>query len=160
MKFSIILLKIINLLLFIYIGNACKEFNFCNGHGKCSRNGTTCLCDDGWGSLNDFSNYRAPDCSARICPAGKAWSDLPKINGETAHQLAECSNQGICNRQTGRCECFPGYEGKSCNRYSCPNNCSGHGTCKSMRRLARTDDAQVLGPNFDYGRIPVSLLFS
>lgn len=33
-----------------------------------------------------------------------------------AHGYAECSNAGICNRQTGECKCFPGYEGEDCSR--------------------------------------------
>jgi len=35
---------------------------------------------------------------------------------DTAHALAECSNAGICNRGTGKCECFDGFEGDACQR--------------------------------------------
>lgn len=61
----------------------------------------------------------------------------------TAHGYAECSNKGICDRNTGTCACFDGYDGSACQRQSCPSNsngvCSGHGTCESIRDLAADD---------------------
>lgn len=55
---------------------------------------------------------------------------------DEAHFYRECSNKGICNRATGQCECFPGYEGEGCQRTACPgaesgSSCSGHGLCLS-----------------------------
>lgn len=55
---------------------------------------------------------------------------------DEAHFYRECSNKGICNRATGQCSCFPGYEGEGCQRTSCPgaesgSPCSGHGLCLS-----------------------------
>jgi len=49
---------------------------------------------------------------------------------------AECSDQGLCDRATGLCSCFPGYSGSSCQRTVCPDDCSGHGTCRSNRDFA------------------------
>eukprot|EP01031_Cornospumella_fuschlensis_P038933 gene38933-47361_t len=120
----------------ISVGQSCVEFNWCNGHGKCSNDGTKCNCDIGWGSSSDISLFKAPDCSARVCPYGDAWADVADSSG-AAHAPAECSNAG--------------YTGSACQRAKCPNDCSGHGRCKSMRRMAETDEAQVVGPNVVYG---------
>lgn len=43
------------------------------------------------------------------------------VNINTAHDYAECSNKGLCDRSTGACECLPGYDGAACQRASCPS---------------------------------------
>lgn len=58
---------------------------------------------------------------------------------DTAHYYMECSNKGLCDRTTATCTCFTGYEGTSCQRASCPNDCSGHGVCRTNRELAMKD---------------------
>lgn len=58
----------------------------------------------------------------------------------------ECSNKGICDRSSGLCECFDGYDGVACQRASCPGypaSCSGHGVCKSAKQLAEADGGNV-----------------
>lgn len=50
---------------------------------------------------------------------------------DEGHFYRECSNKGTCNRATGECECFPGFEGAGCTRQVCPDDCSGHGQCIS-----------------------------
>ena len=55
----------------------------------------------------------------------------------------ECSNKGICDRKTGECECFDGYDGTACQRASCPSGCSGHGICMTIADLAYEDSANV-----------------
>lgn len=104
--------------------------NACSGHGVCTARGI-CSCYDNWGlGLAHLSG----DCSQRVCPFELAWVDSPSQDG-TFHKYAECSNRGICNRDTGDCECFPGYEGKACARTTCPNGCSGHGQCRDIEDM-------------------------
>lgn len=65
----------------------------------------------------------------------------------TAHEYRECSAKGICDRSTGLCTCFEGYEGSACQRASCPSNtdgvCSGHGTCNTIKELAAMDHNNI-----------------
>ena len=79
-----------------------------------------------------------------MCPEEIAWVDTPVAENH-GHRLAECAGRGICDRETGDCLCFPGYEGKGCRRSSCPNDCSGHGTCEYLSEL-RND----LGDDFKW----------
>ncbi len=127
----------------------CAMLNFCNGHGTCLNSTSTCACYDGWGSSKDVTFYRAPDCSVRTCPSDRAWADIPS-GPTTAHAVAECSNRGVCDRSTGQCKCFDGFTGSACQRTSCPNDCSGHGVCLSIKQLARMEAALPLGPNTYY----------
>lgn len=42
---------------------------------------------------------------------------------------AECSQNGHCNIETGRCECNAGWAGYDCANRVCPSDCSHHGYC-------------------------------
>lgn len=128
----------------------CAALGNCNSHGSCVATNLTCTCYDGWGSDSDVSVYKAADCSKRICPADLAWTDVPTA-ATTAHATAECSNAGICNRNTGKCECFDGFEGDACQRMSCPNDCSGHGKCVSLSVMASEANAFPTGISTSYG---------
>jgi hypothetical protein len=69
------------------------------------------------------------------------------VKSNSAHAYRECSNKGLCDRSSGTCDCFPGYEGSACQRASCPASsngvCSGHGTCKTIQELALQDHGNV-----------------
>jgi EGF-like domain/Laminin EGF domain len=75
-------------------------------------------------------------------------SDFAIGEDALSHQVIECSGAGMCNRQTGLCECFPGYGGDHCGRTACPNDCSGHGVCQSLGRFA-ADTGVVTYSAFD-----------
>jgi hypothetical protein len=98
--------------------------NSCSGNGKCGQF-DKCECHQNW---------QGPDCSLRTCPFELAWVDVG-TDTDDAHYYAECANKGVCDRKTGECKCFDGYEGKGCRRSTCPNDCSGHGTCEYIDEL-------------------------
>ena len=68
----------------------------------------------------------------------------------SSHAVRECSNQGICDHASGTCNCASGYTGAACDKRLCPNDCSGHGRCLSMRVLAAHTDAWPLSPASSY----------
>jgi len=103
-----------------YAGADCP--NGCSGHGSCSTNG--CVCWPDWGNGDESGGA----CDQRKCPYEIAFVDTPSAANK-AHALRECAGVGVCDRSTGECTCFPGYEGKGCRRTTCPNDCSGHGKC-------------------------------
>ncbi|KAH9187062.1 hypothetical protein AeNC1_010961 [Aphanomyces euteiches] len=113
------------LLLVVASGDLCET---CNGRGIC--NPTTRLCQCALG-------YSGPRCELVACPSGVAWADLA-IATNTAHQMAVCSNMGICNEATGVCTCNAGFEGPACEFMSCPS-CT-NGRCLSMREAAQSQD--------------------
>ncbi|KAA0149612.1 hypothetical protein FNF29_05824 [Cafeteria roenbergensis] len=47
-----------------------------------------------------------------------------------------CSNRGDCDFSTGVCKCQRGFEGRACERTTCPRDCSNMGVCVTMRRNA------------------------
>jgi hypothetical protein len=142
----------------------------CNKHGKCNYCTRQCDCDDGYGSSYDrlFSlvDDFQPDCSSKTCPIGLAIGDLyhfenlstvlnvfnsskgQKASMYNAHRLRECSNNGNCNRQNGKCQCNKGFTGSACEKQSCPGSplstCSGNGKCYSISRLAKIASALPL----------------
>lgn len=121
----------------------CGMLSNCNGHGTCTLSTGKCNCYEGWGADTDIAYYKAPDGSKRVCPAGRAWGDVP-TSATSAHALTECSNRGTCDRGSGACTCFPGFAGDACQRMKCPNDCSGHGQCLNVQRMASMTNALPL----------------
>jgi len=105
--------------------------NHCSGHGTCEIN-NNCKCFKG---LDGEDEWTGPDCSQRTCPRDFAWVG-EVVNANDVHPWVECSNKGTCDRKTGTCSCFPGYDGVACQRTTCPNNCNDRGTCWPEKHLA------------------------
>jgi len=92
----------------------------------------------GWGSVNyKWTGGESPTANADYNGA------LPMVDyattvtvlggsGGEAHFYKECSGKGSCDRGSGICECFAGYEGPGCTRIACPEACSGHGDCRTI----------------------------
>jgi len=137
-------------------GSMC--LNACSGHGQCAllSDGPRCTCYDGWGSEKDVTSYRAPDCSSKTCPSGKAWAWVASSNVTSHPPLHECSNRGICDHTTGLCKCVKGFKGAACERRPCPNDCSGHGQCLSMKAMAARSDGIPLSNPTSYSVHPNS----
>lgn len=139
--------------------SGCSHLNNCNGHGNCiERNGRgVCECYEGWGAADDIAIYRSPDCSQRTCPSAYEWvavATAPTV----AREIVECAGQGTCDRVTGTCVCYPTFTGNACQRTRCFNDCSGHGKCLSMARLAKEPNAIPLtvDQNNTYGGFETS----
>merc|ERR1711988_635844 len=94
----------------------------CSGHGSC---GTydKCTC---------YRNWQGEDCSERTCPFETSFNTVANDGVAWAHPYTECSSKGTCDRSSGVCECFDGYDGVGCRRMMCEEDCNGHGTCESM----------------------------
>merc|ERR1711988_1476603 len=101
-----------------------------SGHGVCGAH-SRCTC---------YANWQGYDCSERTCAYAKAWVDVA-FDNKKAHDYAECSNRGLCDRKSGECKCFDGYTGDACRRIACPEDCSGHGTCETTAEFGAKTEA-------------------
>ena len=116
----------------------------CNGHGDCISPSSRCSC---WPQNEALGTYwKGADCSLQGCASGRSWHDAA-ISDDIGHQVTECSSRGNCDYGKGVCTCQDGFEGRACERLSCPNGCAGHGTCVSLESLAHH---QYMDYNFNW----------
>lgn len=50
------------------------------------------------------------------CPSDFAWVNAPTADNTVHSNTVECSNNGLCDRSNGECECFDGWQGTACQR--------------------------------------------
>jgi hypothetical protein len=99
------------------------------GNGSSSTRATTVVCSVTPAAYKvQWSNVR--EWEAYPTDHGVASTESLKSTWDEGHFYRECSNKGTCNRSSGLCECYAGFEGEGCTRMACPNDCSGHGVCK------------------------------
>jgi len=159
-----------------FIGSNAECANGCSGHGRCTsydmcvcnRNWMANDCServcqfglahvdtpkgdlDMNGIVTDGTKVVAVDSSVYPYGTTEAFpfardSNLQDIP-HSAHYYMECSNKGTCDRTTGTCTCFDGYDGAACQRASCPGyptSCSGHGVCRTIGQLAGDDYGNI-----------------
>merc|ERR1712093_40680 len=84
--------------------------------------------------------FTGSDCTQLKCPfsmsfatsnIGKDWICQKDTTFDNQHVYRECGGRGLCDRSTGECKCFPSFTGEGCRRTTCPNDCSGHGQCRT-----------------------------
>merc|ERR1719473_956569 len=95
------------------------------------------------------AQWTGADCSQMTCPRGMSFISVSSEAISSGANLlhthvddVECSDAGTCDRSTGVCQCHGGFEGRACQRTSCPNSCSGHGICQSNVKFAAENGAR------------------
>eukprot|EP01038_Epipyxis_sp_PR26KG_P012023 gene12023-16094_t len=141
-----------------------NPITFCGGKGYVSHETKECVC---------ITGRHGNNCQYKYCPFGKAWFAQPLEDDTRNMPLTECSNMGECDMFSGVCKCKPGFEGRACERTSCPTNvivsqstvkeitvdvtasqylpeiapistCSGHGMCLTMREMGKEFNGRSL----------------
>ena len=108
-----------------------NDESICGHNGRCDGTTHKCVCYDGWSGIN---------CQVKSCPKGLSFFDEP-LASDTAHQLSECSNQGICDHKKGVCSCRKGFTGQACEIKDCIRNintgeaCNGRGWCYNIAKF-------------------------
>ena len=114
--------------------------NHCSGHGVCNID-TTCTC---------YNGYTEADCSLRSCPHGLPWFSVASSTDTVHSGTTECSSVGTCDRTSGMCACQSGFTGRACDRMGCNSDCSGHGSCITIKEAASSQDDITLMQSVSY----------
>ena len=147
----------------VRVGNGCSSISDCASKGTCDYCQEICECYTGFGSGDNRRQIGSMDCTLLECPVGPLWGSLPSNATDGGHgmQTQMCSGAGLCLAETGVCECFVGFTGDACQRWtgSCgaSSSCSDHGQCLTMHDLARSHEALPLSEGMgSYGDDPTN----
>jgi len=172
-------MKTVAILLLIAVAGVSAECpNACSGHGDCGTK-DECTCYPNWqaadcsertcpfglsfvdtpqGDLNHDGSISNANVAVQWSTSNQ-WEKYPNqgqysATADEAHFYVECSNKGHCDRASGVCQCFDGYTGSSCQRTTCPNDCSGHGVCRTTGEIAAAAmNTHVVRRDADHSRV-------
>jgi len=150
-----------------YSGESCerKECPVFSGY-QCNNVGTCVYedqSDDNLGTCQCIWPYFGADCSKKHCPvsgsnSGSSWHGL--------HRAQECDGHGVCNYDTGRCNCDDGFSGLECitKKGLCPMSnknrqrewrvCNGEGSCNQNTGQCHCYSQEFSGLDCSYRRCP------
>jgi len=135
-------------------GKTCNQQGYCRTTDQSDDNVGTCVCT--W-------PYFGHDCGKKHCPASSSNSDF---SWHGVHRQQECDGHGLCNYDTGRCNCDHGYGGLDCSMKKglCPISnrnrqleyrvCNGEGACNHQTGLCHCYSEAYTGLDCSYRRCP------
>ena len=124
-----------------------------------------CLCDSSWevgllAGQRQEPEWFGPDCSKRHCPSADDpttytldETDCNNITAAGGHGVGyggnlcqvDCANRGICDYNTGECECFKGYYGHDCTLTSALAGAGGEAVLVNQEQLVREHRMRTIG---------------
>ena len=124
-----------------------------NAKGVCSQAGD---CQDAASGhvCHCYDTHQGFRCQERKCPVGRAWWDEASAPNIAHARFTQCSNRGVCDHSTGKCNCDPGFTGPACNRLACGSDCSGIGRCRTLQQLGQLRTVNGVKSPLVYGSDP------
>ena len=102
----------------------------CSGHGYCADANNKDEPGYGAGSCVCDADWQGDKCQIPQCPRS-----IPRATGGTRPRPCGGLTQGVCQKSV--CFCRAGFSPPDCATPECPNDCSGHGVCRSFDETPR-----------------------
>lgn len=152
----------------LYYGESCQykdcplvNGRICNNQGTCRK---TDQADDNIGTCVCNWPFFGKDCGKKHCPSSGSNQDF---SWHGMHRQQECDGHGVCNYDSGRCDCDHGYGGLDCamKKGLCPMSnrnrqleyrvCNGEGACNHQTGLCHCFSEEYSGLDCSYRRCPI-----